>query len=150
MNEQMKATHKQLAVELFNHTWDLMDKTDRTQEEVDEMIHSAHASRYHWQQVGTVLNLARGEWQISRVYALIGRGEPCAYHARRCLDLTLENQLGDFDRAFAYEAMARASALLNNEDAKARFLQLARESADEIVEQDDRDYFLSELKTLQD
>lgn len=39
--------HKKMAVELFNATWDLMDKKDRTKEDNDAMIHSAHASRYH-------------------------------------------------------------------------------------------------------
>ena len=45
------------------------------------MIHAAHASRHHWAAVGTGVNLARGEWQISRVYVTLGRGEPALFHA---------------------------------------------------------------------
>jgi len=57
-----KHDHRQLAVDLFNHTWELLDKSERTQAEADEMIHAAHASRYHWGLAGTAVNLARGEW----------------------------------------------------------------------------------------
>ena len=55
--------------------------------QVDEMIHAAHASRFHWSRAEgvTTINLARGEWQCCRVYAVLGRGEPALWHARRCL-----------------------------------------------------------------
>ena len=52
-NAQAHDLHKKFAVELFNRTWDLLDKEDRTQEEADTMIHAAHASRYHWGEIGT-------------------------------------------------------------------------------------------------
>ncbi|MBI2762400.1 MAG: hypothetical protein HYX54_01395 [Chloroflexi bacterium] len=67
------ATHRRLGVELFNHVWTLIEKPDRTASEIDDMIHAAHASRYHWSKVGTSANLGRGEWQIARVYSVLGR-----------------------------------------------------------------------------
>ncbi len=36
----------------------------------DEMIHAAHASRYHWGEVSDDVHLARGEWQCARVYSV--------------------------------------------------------------------------------
>src|SRR5688572_9140139 len=74
-----------LAADLFNHTWTLMELPERSPMQDDEMIHSAHASRYHWGEFGTPANLARGEWQCSRVYTVLGRAEPAMWHARRCL-----------------------------------------------------------------
>ena len=61
MSEEMtedEKIHKQFGIDLFNATWDLMDKPVRTIEEDDEMIHGAHASRYHWGKVGAPVNLA--------------------------------------------------------------------------------------------
>jgi len=58
---------------LFNDTWRLMEKEDRTPEEDDQMVHQAHASAYHWLQVGTPANFARSHWQCSRVYCVLGR-----------------------------------------------------------------------------
>ena len=81
-----QAARRQLAVDLFNHVWTLLDTDERTPEQDVEMIHAAHASRHHWGEVGTPVNVARGEWQISRVYATLGRGEPALFHAQRCLD----------------------------------------------------------------
>ncbi len=144
----MQENHKDFAIELFNQTWDLIDKEDRNQSEIDRMIHAAHASRYHWEFAGEAVNIARGEWLISRVYALLARGEPCLYHASRCLEITLDNDLKDFDLAFAYEAMARAAKITGNEVETAKYIILAQESGALIANSDDKEYFFSELKTL--
>ena len=140
--------HKQLAIDLFNRTWELLDKSERTQEEEDEMIHAAHASRYHWSQAGTALHLARGEWQISRVYSVLRRGEPARYHGNRSLEICQENGFGDFDLAFAYEALARAASVLGDEGAMKENLTLAKNAGEKIAEQEDKDYFFSELESI--
>src|SRR5579864_6933302 len=90
---------RKLAIRCFNSVWDLMEKEDRTTEDDDLMVHMAHASRYHWGQIGKPENVARGEWQVSRVYAVLQRPEPCLYHAQRVLDVCIENAIGDWDIA---------------------------------------------------
>ena len=57
---------------------------DRGQD--DEMVDTAHASAWHWRQVGNAANAARGHWLLARVYAVLGRGEPAVHHARRAND----------------------------------------------------------------
>ena len=73
-----------LAAQLFNETWRLLEQEHRTIEDDDRMIHAAHASRCHWGQVPGVTpsHLARGESQVSQVYAMLGRAEPALHHAR--------------------------------------------------------------------
>jgi hypothetical protein len=112
------------------------------------MVHAAHASRFHWGEVGAPVNLARGEWQISRVYAVLGRAEPALFHARRCLDLCLEHGIGDFDLAFAYEALARASAVAGRPADREQYCTLACAAGAQIAEQDDRDIFFADLATI--
>ena len=143
-----KEVHRKFAVNLFNSTWTLIDKKDRTREENDKMIHAAHASRYHWGEIGTPLEFERGEWQISRVYSVLKRSEPALHHAKRCLDICRENNIGDFDIAFAHEAMARAYSIAENKTECEKHLQLAREAGESIKKKGDKDYFLSELKTI--
>lgn len=147
--------HKKFAVNLFNKTWELMDKKERTKAEDDEMIHAAHASRFHWGGVvaaGTPntgpMNIERGEWQLSRVYSIIERAEPALYHAKRCLDICEKNDIGDFDIAFAYEALARAHSIAGNRAEFEKYLQLAKDASTRIKKDDDRDYFLGDLKTV--
>ena len=69
-----QATRRALAAGLFNHTWTLLETNPRTPAQDDEMIHAAHASRYHWGEISDDVHLARGEWQCARVYSVLGRG----------------------------------------------------------------------------
>jgi len=149
MSEDIK-WHEKFAKDSFNKTWDLLDKNDRTTEENNEMVHAAHTSRYHWgilvaNDKGTPVNLQRGEWQIARVYTVLERKEPALHHAKLCLDLTKEHNIGDFDLAFAYEAMARASALAGKKNDFEKYFKLAEEAGNKIKKKDDKDYFFEDL-----
>lgn len=137
--------HKQLGIDLFNKTWDYLDKADRTREDDDAMLHMAHASRHHWGQVGEPVHFARGEWQISRVYATLKRAEPAIHHARRSLDLCLANGIADFDLAFAYEALARGYAVAGDKAGVDQNLKLGLAAAENIADKDDQDWTLQNL-----
>ena len=113
------------------------------------MIHAAHASRHHWADVGTTVNLARGEWQCSRVYATLRRAEPALHHARRCLAYVEQAaDAEDWDLPFAYEALARGHAVAGDRDEAARYARLARDAGERIAEDDDREHLLGELETV--
>ncbi|MCL6597143.1 MAG: hypothetical protein K6T81_00200 [Alicyclobacillus macrosporangiidus] len=142
-------THRKLAVDLFHLTWELMEKTDRTQAIDNEMIHAAHASRYHWGIVGTPLNFARGEWLISRVYSVVGRPEPALYHAKLSLDFCLEEQLGNFDLGFAYEALARAYGTQGDLIERNRYIELATQSAERVTKQEVKSWLLKNISTVE-
>lgn len=140
--------HEQLARQLFNRTWALLDKPDRTPDENEEMLHTAHASRYHWGQVGGALHRGRGEWQISRVNAVLGRPDAAMIHARLYLALCERGDgLGPFDLVFAHEAIARAAAIAGNRATCEHHLAQAREVAAELQPKD-RAYLLGELDTI--
>jgi DNA-binding transcriptional MerR regulator len=140
-------TERALAIDLFNHTWTLLEKADRTPAEIDEMIHSAHASRYHWGNVGEPVNFARGEWQCSRVYAVLGRAEPALWHARRCVEIYEANGISGWDIASSYEAMARAYLAAGDIAQVASWKARAQEAL-EGVEKDDREVIEGDLATL--
>jgi hypothetical protein len=139
-----------LAAQLFNETWRLMDQENRTREDDDRMIHAAHASRYHWGQVpdATPANLARGEWQISRVYAVLGRAEPARYHAQRVLDICEDNGIDDWDLAFAFEALARAHAVAGEAGKARHYTDQALAAAKDIADDEDRVLVLADLETI--
>ena len=143
--------HRRLGVDLFNHVWTLLRKEERTREDVDEMVHAAHASAYHWRQVGTPANYARSEWQCSRVYAVLGRAEPALWHARRCLQLgeAHPEAMEEFDLPFAHEAMARALAVGGDADAARRHARRARDAAARIEDAEDRELVLADLATIE-
>jgi hypothetical protein len=140
--------HKNLAVSLFNKVWDLIDLKDRSDEETELMINAAHASLYHWRQVGEPVNFSRGEWQVSRIYSLAGRADPALHHAANSLQICQKHGIGDFDLAFAYEALARAYFIEGNNSKFEESRELALAAAENINEKDDKEYFLNELASI--
>ncbi|HEX5510081.1 MAG TPA: hypothetical protein VFX41_00070 [Actinomycetales bacterium] len=140
--------HRAIAVQLFNSTWDLLEQPHRTVADDDRMLHMAHASRYHWGEVGQTVNLERGEWQVSRVYAVLRRAEPALHHARRALTLCEEAGIADFDIAYCYEAMARASAVAGDAEGCDLWLARALQAAEHIRDPEDRDLLLRDLETV--
>lgn len=141
--------HKKLGITYFNSTWDLLDKTDRNKDEDAKMIHFAHGSRLHWELSGApVLNLVRGDWQISRVYAVLGLGESALYHAKRCLTKTIDNNIGDFDLVFAHECMANAYKVTGYQKGMNEHLELGFESVDQVEKDGDKEYCKGELENI--
>jgi hypothetical protein len=136
--------HRQLGVDLFNEVWRLM----RSRENDERMIHATHASRFHWGEAPECKpeNLARGEWQISRVYIVVGLAEPALRHANRCLDICEANTLGDWDLAYAYEAIARAHKTAGRFPEANAYKKLAADAP--IAEDDDREQLEKDLATL--
>ena len=147
-SDQEAKYHRKFAVDLFNAVWALLDKPERTREENDTMLNAAHASRYHWEVIGTPVNLVRGEWQLARVYTVIGRPEPAHYHARRCLELCKKNNIADFDLAYAYEALARIYAVEKRFIEGNYYRNMAINAGKQIAEKDDKDHFFSDLESI--
>ena len=142
------AVERRLAVDLFNHTWDLIAVPRRTAAQDDAMVHAAHASRWHWGNAGGPMEWAVGEWQCSRVYAVLGLAEASLRHGERCLELCETYGIGDYLPASAHEAIARAHAVAGDRDAALRHRDLAAALAAELEDLDDRAVVEADLATL--
>jgi hypothetical protein len=140
--------HRQLGADLFNEVWRLID----SREDDERMVHGTHASAYHWSIAPECepKHRARSEWQVSRVYVLVGRPEPALHHARRCLELCEAHpeNVEDWDLPFAYEALARAHRLADDEEEARRCEQQARDLGAEIADAEDREHLEEALATL--
>jgi hypothetical protein len=142
-------THRSLGIELFNKTWDLMDKTDRTPTEDATMLELAHASAYHWSFCGTVVNQQRGYWLISRVYAVLVIPDACLLFAKLCRECTESglSEMEDFDVAFSFEALARAYALNGELKKTAEMFKSAIEAGNLMKDEEDRKIFSESLNS---
>lgn len=141
----LEESHKRFAVDFFNEIWPLLTKEGRTEEEDERMINAAHASLLHWQHVGKPINAQRGEWMVSHVYAVLGMAGPAAFHAGRCMRITEEQGLQDFDLAYAYEGLARAHAAAGDRAEAARFRGLAKGAGERVAEAEDRELSMGDL-----
>ncbi|HCC78227.1 MAG: hypothetical protein A2X25_01330 [Chloroflexi bacterium GWB2_49_20] len=135
------------AIQFNGKTWGLLDNSERRQEENEQLIDYAHASLAHWRTAGTALHLQRGMWMLSHVYSVLGQAHPALVYAGRCQELTLQHKdlLQDFDKAYAFEALARAHALDGNREAARKYLLLAEEAGRFIQGEEDRKIFLGDF-----
>jgi hypothetical protein len=144
-----RETERQLAAALFNEVWRLLDLPKRRPEQDDEMLHAAHASRYHWGNVGAPVTWARGEWLCSRVYAVLGRPSSAIWHAHRCLELLTDfGGAEDWDEAAAYEGLARAYALAGNKAESNAWLGRARDALTNIADPMERTPIEADLRSI--
>lgn len=143
-------THRDLGIGLYNRTWQLLGPEARTPDRDDELLHTAHASAWHWRQASDGVERARAEWLCSRVNAVLGRGEAAVHHARRCLDLLAAHPGGreDWDEAAACESMARALAVAGDPAGAAEWRDRAREALAGIADPEDRAVIEQDLATL--
>lgn len=104
----LKANHW-FAVECNNQTWDLLDAKTRTAEQTEELLHMAHAARFHWKQSGTGVHVLRADVLLATAYGIVGRSENAliyATSANQLLDQT--EDVTSFDRASVTGAFALA------------------------------------------
>lgn len=144
-------TRRALAVGLYNRCWELLGLDGRTPAQNAELLHAAHASRYHWGEIAdTPARLWRGEWMCSRVYAVLDRAEPALWHARRALALVEVDDAAaeEWDRPAIYEAMARASFVAGDAAGGTTWKARAAELAAGLADADDREVIERDLATL--
>lgn len=142
--QTLRMDHRQLGVDCFNETWRLLE----SREDDDLMVDCAHASAYHWSRAPECKpeNRARAAWLLARVYTVLTHGDEASHHAERCFQLCERHLLGDWDLAFAYEALARASLVSGDRDDVRQYVELAR--AVEIADAHDRAQLERDLATL--
>jgi DNA-binding transcriptional MerR regulator len=141
-------SERQLAADLFNLVWTLLEQSGRTTEDDDRMVHAAHASRYHWGQVGGPEQLAIGEWQCARVYSVLGRAEPALHHARRCLEIATGADVPDWLIASAHEGLARAYAVAGQRESALASRAAAEGALAKVVDAEDRQVVQDDLASL--
>ncbi len=140
--------HKRMAINTNNGIWPILDKSAPTKDELEEALHMAHTSLYHWSEVGQPINIARAEYMVSRVYCAFSWAEPALYHAQRCLKLTEEIGTGDFDLAFAYEVMTRAYSVAGEKARCKKYRALTQKATDAVKNEEDRKICQAELDKI--
>lgn len=127
--------HRWFAVETNNRAWDLVEKPDRTAEDTEHMIHTAHAALWHWQRAGTEINHLRALCLLATAYIAGDDTRSAARYADQCV--ALSEKVGDrqtmFDRAAAYGCAAQAHA------GEARYYrEVADQFAAKLADDDER------------
>jgi tetratricopeptide (TPR) repeat protein len=148
----LASAHRFFSTHCFNAVWDLIDKPERSVDEDDAMVQLSLTSLWHWTQREdcSASNLSVGYWQVSRVYALVGRAEDARRYAQRCLQVSDDDDddVGPFYLGYAYEALARAASVAGDRDTAEDYLAKAREVAQTVPDAQSRQMLLDDLVTI--
>jgi tetratricopeptide (TPR) repeat protein len=146
----LQNAHRYFSAQCFNQAWELIKKPDRTPEEDEAMSSLSHASRYHWtQREGySPTNSSIANWQLARIYTILGRLEAARHYADLCLQASLEQGVEPVFVGYAYEALARAERLAGNGKQAQEYVASALQQADKTEDEEDRQMLLDDLADL--
>jgi tetratricopeptide (TPR) repeat protein len=132
---------------LNGEVWNLLQKPQRTSADDELMLETVFASAYHWRHAGTGLHRQRAEWLIAHVYIELGQTESALRYATRCFELTDEfaELMQDFDRAYAFEIVARANALAGKRETARDYYQRAAQAGEAIRNAEDKSIFMGDF-----
>jgi hypothetical protein len=108
-SEDTAAWHRKFAVACNNRAWELSERA-RSAAEDREMLDAAHASAWHWAQVGTELNRMRATTLLAEVHALLGLGASALTYAEEMRAYFLGIQSPPWEVAFTHVVHAHAAA----------------------------------------
>ena len=77
----------------------------------------------------------------------MGKSDEALSYAKETLKITEDNNLKDFDFAYAYEAMARAHSISNDQNESKEWYKKAIISGNLIEGEKDKEYFLLDLNS---
>ncbi len=142
--------HRVFSVDAFNSAWDLIERADRSEADIEEMIAFAQASAWHWSQRQDVRprNLSISAWQLARVYTEAGRYDEAERYANRSLEISKSGDVGPVYTGYAYEALARLARETDQLELRDDWLALARAEAEKVEDAPDRDQLIRDLDEI--
>ncbi|MGZ8259344.1 MAG: hypothetical protein ACXWUL_02195 [Caldimonas sp.] len=102
------AWHRKFAAVGNNRAWELSVQV-RGAAESREMLDAAHASAWHWAQVGTELNRMRATMLLAEVHALLGFGASALAYAEEMRAYFLTRETPDWELALTHTVFAQAA-----------------------------------------
>jgi len=144
----LQSAHRHFAPAAFNLAWTFLDQAERTADDAERLLEASYASLWHWRQRADCdsTRLAVGYWQLSRIYAVLGRVADAEHYG--ALSLASADETQPFFRGYAYEALARASAVAGDARACHERLEQARYWAERVEEESEKRGLLDDLATI--
>ena len=144
--DEVKA-HAWFATQIKEEGWRLACKTNRSQQEREELLHIAHAACYHWEHSGDRVHLFRALLLISRAYSECGEGNLGLRYGREAKEVMEAH--GDWttpeDWAFLHLSLARSLACLKQCAEAHWHIQQAGEAAQNIENPEKQALFHQDL-----
>jgi hypothetical protein len=130
---------RKTAMRCNNRAWELSVQP-RTQSQDREMLDAAHASAFHWGEIGTELNRMRATMLLAQVHALLGHGATALALADQMRAYFLAGaDTPDWERAFTHAIHAHAAQVAGDAAAHGAAYGEARAALAAIADEEDRE-----------
>jgi hypothetical protein len=139
---------RELATQLYNRCWDLLETTRDPDQDV-ELLTAAFSSRYHWLNVGAVEQWICGDWMIARAASALGDGILALRFAQRAHSAAQESEIPDWLIASTAEGVARAYAVLGDVEEFNNWSALATRLIGVIADSEDQSLIASQLADIE-
>lgn len=148
--ESKQIIHEAFSGGCFNKCWTLIEKADRSPEDVEDMLLLAQASLWHWKQRNDYrpMNLSVAYWQLSRVYALAGHYNMARLFGDKCLIVSKDNKIPPFYVGYAYESLARAEVLNKDFTAARSYLEKAEKELAGVTDKEEKGFLETDIVEL--
>jgi hypothetical protein len=139
---------RELATQLFNRCWDLLDKTSRDDGDDAELLTAAFSSRYHWLSAGTQEQWIVSDWMVARAAAALRDAPLSLLFAKRAHSAAQESEIPDWLIASTAEGVARAYAAAGDGEEFNNWSALAGRLIEVIVDPENRSLIASQLAEI--
>ena len=140
--------HRALAVQQFNHCWDLLEMPSRTATDDAELLTAAFTSRFHWSFVGVHTNFTIADWMVSRAAAAVGEGSLALRFAQMACERVAAEETPDWMQASVAEGLARAYASQGLTELRDEMIAKAELLVAAIENEKEKELIASQLATV--
>ena len=134
---------RRFASDANNRAWALAEQATLTPDEQAELLTAAHASAYHWSQIGSHIEKAQAALLLGQVHARLGHGELAMCFASAAYDVLTAPGAEPWQTVFAHAILAHAAAVCGQTERHARHYSEARTLADRLSDPEDRQIFMA-------
>ena len=119
--------HRFFASTANNRAWEMAEQR-ASQVDLRELLNAAHASAWHWQEVGNELNRMRAVMLLAQAHAMAGFGSSALAYAEEVRSYFLAKpSTPDWELAFVYTVHAYAASVAGSvEQHSQSYVQAAR------------------------
>jgi hypothetical protein len=137
VSEDPALWHRKFGAMGNNRAWAL-SVSSRSDAEDQEMLSAAHASAWHWSQVGTELNRMRAVTLLAEVHALRGFGRSAWAYAEQVQEYFLRVGAEPWETALVHVVHAHAASVAGEIAAHRRSYELAAVAVPAIANEEER------------
>ena len=143
--EAVQMLHQTFSAHTFNECWKYIEKKERTEEDIENMLILANTSLWHWKKRDDckAQNLSIAYWQLGRVHSLIQDYEKTKYFGQKCLKISQDAKLDPFYIGYAYEVLITAALLNKNKARASELMKRAEMHCSQISNEKNKSYLNS-------